>query len=378
MASTPEPGSLDVIAHRGASAEAPESTAVAFQRAVDHGADYVEADVQLTRDDQLVILHDPTLARTTDVASVFPDREPWNVSDLTLAELRRLDAGSWFDDRFAGAGVITLDELVDILGDRGGLDLELKSPHLHPDLARKSADVLRARGWLDGATAERLIVCSFDWDVLQAFGELAPGVRLLAVCSAPPDERQLASLAGWADAVAPSFRRLGDDDAARIRAAGVPLRPWLADSPVQMRKAQEWGADTIITNYEAVGRAVADGTDPLPAANGVVVTSVAAGPDAPGGEHVVLRNGGAEPVDVGGWRLRNQSGLPIPIPSGPGLPPGGELVLATGSGSDAGATPAGADRRLAGFDKSVLPPPGASLGLFTADHRLVDVYADVG
>ena len=107
-----------LIAHRGASAYAPEHTMEAYRLAIEQGADYVEQDLQITKDGVLVCLHDTTLERTTDVEEVFPNRfvvetqrgqqvRHWNVSDFTLAEIKRLDAGSWFDPKFKGSRVLT-------------------------------------------------------------------------------------------------------------------------------------------------------------------------------------------------------------------------------------------------------------------------------
>src|SRR5262245_26505606 len=91
------------VAHRGASAYAPEHTLAAYKLALQQGADYVEQDLQITKDGVLVCLHDLTLERTTNVEDVFPDRfkmdgdkKTWPVADFTLAEIKRLDAGSWF------------------------------------------------------------------------------------------------------------------------------------------------------------------------------------------------------------------------------------------------------------------------------------------
>ncbi len=111
-----------VIAHRGASYDAPEETAAAYLLARDLGADYLEADVQRSRDGVLVALHDDTLERTTDVAEVFPGRAKDPVSSFSLAELKRLDAGSWFNRAFperarpgfVGLRILTLDEMLDI------------------------------------------------------------------------------------------------------------------------------------------------------------------------------------------------------------------------------------------------------------------------
>src|SRR5690606_19884477 len=122
-------------AHRGASADAPEHTLAAYELALKHGADYVEPDLQMTRDGVLVCLHDTTLERTTDVARVFPDRatlvngkKTWPVADFTLAEVRKLDAGSWKGARFAGARVPTFQQMIDAVKGKAGVIPETKAP----------------------------------------------------------------------------------------------------------------------------------------------------------------------------------------------------------------------------------------------------------
>ncbi len=127
------------VAHRGASAYAPEHTIAAYRLALEQGADYVEQDLGLTRDGVLVCLHDLSLERTTNVEELFPDRATvtteagqsrrrWFVDDFTLAEVKRLDAGSWFDASFAGARVATFQEAIDLVKGKAGIFPELKGP----------------------------------------------------------------------------------------------------------------------------------------------------------------------------------------------------------------------------------------------------------
>ncbi|HZS04056.1 MAG TPA: glycerophosphodiester phosphodiesterase family protein [Blastocatellia bacterium] len=127
-----------LIAHRGASGYAPEHTLEAYRLALAQGADFVEPDLQITKDGILICLHDLTLERTTNVAQVFPDRatlegqeKHWYASDFTLAEVRRLDAGSWFDPKFKGAKVPTFQEMIDLVRGRAGLYPETKAPEVY-------------------------------------------------------------------------------------------------------------------------------------------------------------------------------------------------------------------------------------------------------
>ncbi|MCJ8202776.1 glycerophosphodiester phosphodiesterase [Pseudomonas sp. RGM2987] len=149
-----------VIAHRGASFDAPESTAAAYKLARDLGADYLELDLQRSKDGVLFVLHDDSLLRTTDVASKFPERKDSTANEFTMAELKTLDAGSWFNtaypDRarpaFAGLKILTLDEVINIAEGnpqhKPGLYIETKEPKLFPGIERDLKDKLQDRGWL--------------------------------------------------------------------------------------------------------------------------------------------------------------------------------------------------------------------------------------
>lgn len=130
-----------LIAHRGASAYAPEHTLEAYRLALQQGADFVEQDFQLTRDGILVCLHDRTLERTTDVEEVFPDRyreengqRRWFVHDFSLQEIKQLDAGSWFGSEFADARIPTFEEAVQLVRGRAGLFPELKEPAVYREM----------------------------------------------------------------------------------------------------------------------------------------------------------------------------------------------------------------------------------------------------
>jgi glycerophosphoryl diester phosphodiesterase len=124
-----------LIAHRGASYDAPEHTKAAYELAIQYGADFVEPDLQLTKDGVLVCLHDGTLERTTDVAKVFPDRfkevkgkKTWPVADFTWDEIQRLDAGSWKDAKFAGLKVLSFQQMIDLVKGKAGIYPETKNP----------------------------------------------------------------------------------------------------------------------------------------------------------------------------------------------------------------------------------------------------------
>ncbi|MFI5488927.1 glycerophosphodiester phosphodiesterase [Micromonospora echinaurantiaca] len=238
-------------AHRGSSGMAPENTAAAFELAIAEGADYIETDVQLSADGELVIIHDVTLERTTDARLAFPDRAPWNVHDFTLAELRKLDVGAWYGGDFTGQQILTLDEVLDLLGYRVGLNLELKSPAVNPGLARAVVARLRGRrDWVapDGRR-QPLIVGSFDEQALRDFHTQLPDVPVSLITYDVPAAGKLADLDGWIYSVNPDIRRLRPEEAARVIEAGMALVPWTVDSPELWRWCLDLGVGGMITDY---------------------------------------------------------------------------------------------------------------------------------
>src|SRR5882757_4612888 len=144
------PAGVAGVAHRGASAYAPENTLASFREAKSRNADYFELDVQPTKDQEPIIMHDTTLSRTTNAETVYPGRSPWRVRDFTLAQIKRLDAGSWFSARFRHERVPTLTEtLREMEGSDMKLMLEIKSPSLYPGLTSRVAERVRAEpDWL--------------------------------------------------------------------------------------------------------------------------------------------------------------------------------------------------------------------------------------
>lgn len=133
-----QPSKKILVAHRGASGYAPEHTLEAYRLGIEQKADFIEQDLQITKDGVLVCLHDITLDRTTDVEQVFPDRatvengvKHWYVADFTLAEIKRLDAGGWFNEKFKGARVPTFTEAIQAVRSKAGLYPETKEPEVY-------------------------------------------------------------------------------------------------------------------------------------------------------------------------------------------------------------------------------------------------------
>ena len=249
-----------VIAHRGASSYAPENTLAAVDKAAELGVEWVENDVQRTKDGELVVIHDDNLKRTTDAEEVFPGRSPWKVKDFTAAEIARLDAGSWFGPEFAGARVPTLQQFLDRTeSHRQKLLLEIKNPGLYPGIEQQTLKVLGDEGWLDAShLAGRLIVQSFSADSVRAVHDLLPTVKTGFLGT--PSVADLSRYAAFADQINPSYTTVSPGYVSSVHAFdgphGGPLEvfTWTVNDADTARQVAGYGVDGIITNSPDVVR----------------------------------------------------------------------------------------------------------------------------
>ncbi|WP_392669663.1 glycerophosphodiester phosphodiesterase [Streptomyces sp. LN785] len=249
-----------VFAHRGASAYAPENTLAAVDRADRLGFDWVENDVQLTRDKVLVVVHDTDLRRTTDVEKVFPGRAPWAVKQFTAAEIARLDAGSWFGARYAGTRVPTLAQYLDrIEHNHQNLLLEIKSPEIYPGIEKATLRVLGRKGWLDpGHIRNRLVIQSFGAGSIKKVHQQRPDVTTGFLGT--PAVADLRSYAAFADQINASFTSIGARYVAAVHALKgahgrkLRLNTWTVNDAPTAVKADRLGVDGIITNTPDVVR----------------------------------------------------------------------------------------------------------------------------
>jgi len=229
-------GIVLVIAHRGASGHAPENTLAAFRKAVSQGAAFIETDLQLSRDAHFVAIHDSTVDRTTGGHAA--------VHDLTLAELRRLDAGSWFGSEFAGERIPTLEEILDFSKKHDVVFyLELKpsgswgGEHALIGALRESGEIPRA------------VVISFDAAILESLRKIEPtlmtGVLYEGQIEKPIDravEIGARQLAVRADLVTPALL-------AEARKKDLQVVCWTVNHPAHMRLLIDAGVDGIMSDY---------------------------------------------------------------------------------------------------------------------------------
>lgn len=242
-----------VVAHRGASAYAPENTLAAVDRANDMDIDWVENDVQRTRDGALVVMHDETLERTTDVEELFPDRAPWKVGDFTAEEIAQLDAGGWFAPEFAGERVPTLAEFLRQMARNGQkLLLELKKPELYSGIERDVVEELRAAGWLNADKRQDLVVQSFNADSVQAVHELEPSVTTGFIGT--PEVAELSTYARFADQINPRYTEVTKEYVNSVQAlrgahgTALEVHTWTVDDASEAKRLAALGVDGIISN----------------------------------------------------------------------------------------------------------------------------------
>ena len=252
-----QPAPMLIIAHRGASGLAPEHTLASFELAVDIGVDYIEQDLQQTRDGVLVVLHDETLDRTAR----GPKRDCTGlVRDKTLAQLERCDFGAWFGEahpavghRFEGQRIVTLAALFDRFGSGVRYYIETKNPEEAEGLEASLISVLDEYGLLDAANVSRLMFQSFSKESLMVLAEKAPAIPRLQLLDRkqlrPPYDAELTAIAGYADGIGPSY---SDVDAELVAAAhrhGLKIHVYTVNDPGEMRRLRALGVDGIFTDF---------------------------------------------------------------------------------------------------------------------------------
>src|SRR5216684_827756 len=239
-------GRVWVIGHRGAMGHCPENTFVSFERALELGADWIELDVHLTRDGALAVIHDELVDRTTDGHGL--------VKDHTLAELKKLDAGSWFGPQFAGQRVPSLDEVLVWARERNTVvDIEIKNaPSFYAGIEEAVVESLDRAGM-----AEQVIVISFDHRSVQRVKALDSRVVTGVLYAARPTDAGVGlAAAAQADAVLPHWAYVTAEDVRVAHDAGLAVAPWATSDPEVLRSLISAGVDAIGTNHPDVLRQV--------------------------------------------------------------------------------------------------------------------------
>lgn len=222
---------VTITAHRGSALKAPENTISAIEQAIEDGADYIEIDVQITADGVPVLWHD------SDMKRIFGLRE--RVSETSFADIRDLDAGTWFDRQFGDERIATLADAIDTVRGRAGLFIDLKPDRHTPHLARAVVDLLHQQDFVDGT-----MVAAADWSTLQEVKRLEPGLKttLLAQFVVGPLWEDNYDVLGL------RMNRATPAAVARAHRSGNELHVWTVNQPAAMSRFIDMGVDNIITD----------------------------------------------------------------------------------------------------------------------------------
>lgn len=235
-----------VIAHRGDSEIAPENTLPAFESAVKAGCDLVELDYVHTKDGIPLVIHDATLDRTTNARMLWGG-EKLPVAARLLAELEPLDAGAWFNEKFRGTRLPTLDQSLDVIQNGSVTLIERKAGD-----AKTCFELLKKKGLL-----ESTVVQAFEWDYLADLHRLAPEVTLGALGFEELTDQKLAAIGKTgAQVVGWQAKYLTPEGIAKLHAAGYRVWAWTVDDMPRAEKLAAAGVDGIITNKPAQVKAL--------------------------------------------------------------------------------------------------------------------------
>lgn len=234
MSPTPQ-----IFAHRGARCVAPENTLPAFDAALAMGVDGIELDVHLTRDGQLVVIHDFDVGKTTDGHGA--------VAAMSAAEVARLDAGAHFSPAFAGTRIPTLDEVFDLVGDRCRVNVEIKSVEVYARDASDAVVALIRRRNLHG----QVLVSSFNPITLVKVRHLDPSIALGMLYDAEMPAFFRTIWAGppiYPQAQHPERGLIDEAYMAWARQAGAAVNTWTVNAVDDARRLATLGVDAIITD----------------------------------------------------------------------------------------------------------------------------------
>lgn len=235
-----------VVAHRGSSGNRPENTLPSFAEAVRVDADVIELDVHLTKDGHLLVMHDELVDRTTDGKGY--------IRELTLAEIKKLNAGSWFSPVYKSTKVPTLKEVLDLLmmrNYRGVLTIEIKTDKYHyPDIEKKTSELMMSRQW-----PFEHWYCSFNVKSLDILHELEPDTQLDLIMSMSEKKPPLALERPYIEGIHPKYD-WALEHSGEINGYPIAVRPWTIDEEKAMVKCLEMGVTGIITNFPERAAAV--------------------------------------------------------------------------------------------------------------------------
>ena len=240
---------VENVAHRGASGYAPEHTITSYQMGEKLHGDYIEIDLQMTKDGQLIAMHDEKLDRTTDGTGL--------VKDYTLDEIKHLDAGSWFNEaypqyakpEYVGLKVPTLEEIFLKFGKNASYYIETKSPNIYPGMEEELLRLINKYN----INKKKLLVQSFSADSLKIMHELDPSLKLVQLLSykgnAVITEDEITKIKEYAIGIGPNHTYLNKEYIQKVVNSGLEVHPYTVNTKERMQQLIDWGVTGMFTNF---------------------------------------------------------------------------------------------------------------------------------
>jgi glycerophosphoryl diester phosphodiesterase len=236
---------MQIFAHRGSSGTRPENTLPAFAEAVRIGTDGIELDVQLTKDQQLIVMHDETVDRTTDGKGAIIDK--------TLAEIKKLNAGSWFNDHYSSTKVPTLKEVVDLLvarNYRGILGIELKTDkEAYPGIEEKVSELMTSQQW-----PFTYWYSSFNVSTLERIHVLEPTTRIDFIMD-KSDSTSITLERPFIQGIHPNIEWVWSHDTESPEFS-LAVRPWTVNTEEEIKRCMDCQVTGIFTDFPEMAMAV--------------------------------------------------------------------------------------------------------------------------
>nr|GGG73161.1 glycerophosphoryl diester phosphodiesterase [Virgibacillus oceani] len=245
------------VAHRGASGYAPEHTIPSYALGEKMKGDYIEVDLQMTKDGTLIAMHDERVDRTTDGTGY--------VKDMTLAEIKQLDAGSWFNEKYPekakaeyeGLQVPTLEEVIQEFGRGSRYYIETKSPEVYPGMEEELLRILNKYKLIGpNAPSSKVLIQSFSPESLLIVHSMNPNIPLVQLISyskpATITDEELDEIAAYAIGIGASHTKIDEAYVQKVRQHDLLMHPYTVNTREDMEKVLDWGVTGMFTNYPDV------------------------------------------------------------------------------------------------------------------------------
>ncbi|KKK38639.1 glycerophosphodiester phosphodiesterase [Mesobacillus campisalis] len=238
-----------IVSHRGASGHAPEHTLVSYELGTKMHGDYIEIDLQMTKDGHLIAMHDMRVDRTTNGTGL--------VKEATLSEIKKLDGGSWFNGKYpqfakpeyAGLKVPTLEEVFQKFGKNRSYYIETKSPNVYPGMEN---ELLRLVNHYQ-INKNKLLVQSFSSDSLKTMHDLDPSIKLVQLLSyrsnAVISQAEIEEVKTYATGLGANQAYLNEEYVKQVTASGLELHVYTVNDKARMQQLIDWGVTGMFTNF---------------------------------------------------------------------------------------------------------------------------------